>query len=107
MPTGVAVVGFIPNGLPAFHFPEVRINDIQTLIPVSFAAAIVAFSDTMANSRGFANRNHYRVDANQELLALGMSNIVAAAWNLCDFKAFKRMWQYRGVGALSAPCLQW
>ncbi len=160
---GVLVVGMIPNGLPDFHIPVLSIKDIQTLIPVAFAATIVAFSDTMANSRGFADRNHYRVDADQELLALGMGNIVAgltqslpvsgsgsrtavaeaagsktqvtsifaaamvafvllffndflfslplaalggilmaAAWNLCNFQAFKRMWEYRGVGLISA-----
>ncbi len=74
---GVSVVGVIPKGLPDFHLPFVSLKDIQKLIPVAFAAAIVAFSDTMANARGFADRNHYRIDSNQELLALGISNIVA------------------------------
>ena len=153
----------IPRGLPDFHLPNVSLKDFQTLIPVALAAAIVAFSDTMANSRGFADRNHYRIDANQELLALGMGNIVAgltqslpvsgsgsrtavaeaagsrtqvtsiiaaamvglvllfvndllyslplaalggilmaAAWHLCDFQAFRRMWQFRGVAFISA-----
>ena len=44
---------------------------------MAFAAALVAFSDTMATSRGFASRNHYRIDANQEMLALGLGNITA------------------------------
>jgi MFS superfamily sulfate permease-like transporter len=35
----------------------------------------VGYSDTVLTARAFASRNHYRVDANQELLALGLANL--------------------------------
>ena len=44
---------------------------------MAFATALVAISDTVATSRGFASRNHYRIDTNQEMLALGLGNITA------------------------------
>ena len=28
--------------------------------------------------------------------------LIAAAWNLCDFQEFRRMWRYRGVGLVGA-----
>jgi MFS superfamily sulfate permease-like transporter len=160
---GVAVVGNIPRGLPRFQIPILSMQDFQSLVPLAFAAALVAVSDTVATSRGFASRNHYRIDANQEMLALGLGNIVAgltqslpvngsgsrtaaaesagsrtqvtsmvaagmvacvllfltgflyslpsaalggiliaAAWSMCDFQEFRRMWHFRGVGLVGA-----
>ena len=37
----------------------------------------MAYSDNVLTARAFANRNHYTIDANQELLALGTSNLGA------------------------------
>jgi high affinity sulfate transporter 1 len=160
---GVAVVGNIPRGLPRFQIPILSVQDFQSLLPLAFAATLLAFSDTMVTSRGFASRNHYRIDANQEMLALGLGNIaggltqglpvsssgsrtaaaesagsrtqvtsivaagmvaavmlfltgllyslpsaalggilIAAAWNLCDFQEFRRMWRFRGAGLVAA-----
>ena len=160
---GVAVVGSVPEGLPRIQVPIVSLQDLQALLPLALAAALVAFSDSVATSRGFASRNHYRVDANQEMLALGLANIaagvtqglpvsgsgsrtaaaesagsrtqmtsmiaagvvacvmlfftdllyslpsaalggilIAAAWSLCDFGEFRRMWRFRGLGLVGA-----
>ena len=160
---GVAVVGNIPRGLPRFQIPIVSVQDLHSLLPLAFAAALLAFSDTLVTARGFASRNHYRIDANQEMLALGLGNIaagitqslpisssgsrtataesagsrtqltsivaagmvaavmlfltgllyslpsaalggilIAAAWNLCDFQEFRRMWRFRGAGLVGA-----
>ena len=74
---GVAVVGDIPRGLPRLQIPIPSFTDFQVLLPMAFAAALVAISDTVATSRGFASRNHYRIDVNQEILALGLGNITA------------------------------
>jgi high affinity sulfate transporter 1 len=156
---GLAVVGEIPRGLPRVRLPVVTAQELAALIPLALAAALVAFSDSVATSRGFASRNHYRIDANQELRALGLANLaagvtqglpisgsgsrtaaaesaggrtqltsviaaavvacvmmfftgslfslphaalsailLAAAWNLCDFGEFARLWRFRGVG---------
>jgi high affinity sulfate transporter 1 len=75
--SGVAVVGHIPQGLPRLQIPLPSVQDFQSLIPLAFAAALVALSDTVATSRGFASRNRYRIDTNQEMLALGLGNIAA------------------------------
>lgn len=74
---GVAVVGEIPQGLPKFQLPIPTWEDFRQLLPIAFAAALVAFSDTMVTARGFASRNRYRIDANQEMLALGLGNIAS------------------------------
>jgi len=74
---GVAVVGHIPTGLPQLSLPVLSLADVDQLLPVALVAALLSFSDTMVTARAFAARNGYRIDANQELLAIGMANLVA------------------------------
>ena len=39
--------------------------------------AVVGYTDNVLTARAFATRNGYRIDANQELLALGAANLAA------------------------------
>jgi len=74
---GVAIVGDIPQGLPAFGIPEFTLSDIGDLLPLALAVFILAYVEGMAMVRTFANKRQYRADANQELLALGAANIAS------------------------------
>jgi high affinity sulfate transporter 1 len=74
---GVAIVGDIPQGLPAFGIPEFTLSDIGELLPLALAVFILAYVEGMAMVRTFANKRQYRADANQELLALGAANIAS------------------------------
>ncbi|MDP2377343.1 SulP family inorganic anion transporter, partial [Reyranella sp.] len=74
---GLAVVGKIPPGLPALSPPLLSLADFEDLLPVALVAALLSFSDTMITARGFAARNRYRIDGNQELLGIGMANLVS------------------------------
>jgi sulfate permease, SulP family len=71
---GVAVVGTIPAGLPHLTAPRLSIAELPSLTAAAFGIAVVAYSDNVLTARSFANRNQYKIDANQELLALGASN---------------------------------
>jgi sulfate permease, SulP family len=72
---GVAVVGEIPAGLPQFLIPQVSVGDLETLVASAVGIAIVGYSDNVLTARAFASRNNYKIDANQELLALGVANL--------------------------------
>lgn len=74
---GLAVVGPLPQGLPAFQIPIVSLNEIGTLFASALAIALVAFADMSVLSRTFALRGGYEVDRNQELIALGAANVAA------------------------------
>lgn len=74
---GIAVVGRIPTGLPQLALPLPTLADFDDLLAVALAAALLSFSDTMVTARAFAARNHYRIDANQELLGIGMANLMS------------------------------
>jgi high affinity sulfate transporter 1 len=72
---GVAIVGEIPAGLPHFAVPSASLRNLVYLTTAAIGIAIVGYSDNVLTSRAFANRNGYQIDANQELLALGASNL--------------------------------
>jgi MFS superfamily sulfate permease-like transporter len=75
---GIAVIGDIPAGLPIPRLPDASISDMRALLLPAVGVAIVAYSDNVLTARAFATRNHYTVDANQELLALGVTNLGAS-----------------------------
>ncbi|HLM12160.1 MAG TPA: SulP family inorganic anion transporter [Reyranella sp.] len=74
---GIAVVGRIPTGLPQLALPLPALADFDDLLAVALAAALLSFSDTMVTARAFAARNRQRIDANQELLGIGMANLMS------------------------------
>jgi high affinity sulfate transporter 1 len=75
---GVAVIGHVPAGLPVPQAPNVAWRDLKALLLPGVGVAIVAYSDNVLTARAFASRNHDAVDANQELLALGVANLGAS-----------------------------
>lgn len=72
---GLAVVGPLPQGLPTFQFPFVSLDEFGTLFASALAIALVAFADMSMLSRIYALRGGYKVDRNQELIALGVANV--------------------------------
>jgi high affinity sulfate transporter 1 len=75
---GVAVVGVIPSGLPSIQWPPFGLADFGALLVPAFSMALIAFTDVLVNSRSFAMKNRYTVDADQELLGLGAGNVASA-----------------------------
>jgi high affinity sulfate transporter 1 len=73
----LAVVGPLPKGLPSFELPSVSANHLGVLVAGAVGIALVSFADTSVLSRTFAIRGGYRVDPNQELVALGTANVAA------------------------------
>jgi high affinity sulfate transporter 1 len=74
---GLSVVGPLPKGLPSFAIPSVSADQLQALVAGAVGIALVSFADTSVLSRTFAIRGGYRVDPNQELVALGAANVAA------------------------------
>jgi len=74
---GVAVVGPLPQGLPAFQAQLPSPDQWGKLLAGAAAIALVSFADMSVLSRTFALRGGYAVDQNQELVALGAANVAA------------------------------
>jgi high affinity sulfate transporter 1 len=73
----VAVVGAIPGGLPTPRVPAVSFDDLRSLLPVGLGIALVGYTDNVLTARSIASRQGYRIDPNQEMLALGLTNLTA------------------------------
>jgi sulfate permease, SulP family len=72
---GITIVGEIPKGLPSFKLPDFDLAAMQKLIPITLTVGLLGFMETIALGKRFAAKHHYTIDANQELKALGLSNI--------------------------------
>lgn len=70
---GVSTVGLIPPGIPAPRLPDLTV--LPAFAVDSFAIAIVSFAITLSLAKLYATKHKYELDANQELRALGCSNI--------------------------------
>ncbi|PMB44361.1 sodium-independent anion transporter [Fischerella thermalis CCMEE 5201] len=75
---GVKIVGEIPKGLPSVTIPSIDVNHMQALLPAAFAISFVGFMEAFAVGKFLASKRRQKVDANQELIALGAANLSAA-----------------------------
>jgi SulP family sulfate permease len=75
---GVAVIGEVPGGLPAFIIPPFDPDLWVDLLPSSAMIALVAFVESFSIGTTLATRQRTRVNSHQELIALGAANVSAA-----------------------------
>lgn len=74
----VDVVGEIPSGLKAPRAPDVSF--FSQLIGDAFAVAIVGYAINISLGKTFALKHGYKVDSNQELVAVGLCNSIGACF---------------------------
>ena len=80
----VDIVKDIPSGLPEFSIPELDIDLIRELLPIAFTLVMVGYLETISIGKSLeAKQDKYRIRPNQELIALGLSNMVGSL-----FKAY-------------------
>ncbi|MEU8007261.1 sulfate permease [Catellatospora sp. NPDC049111] len=70
---GIATIGKIPSGLPSLAWPD--LTDFADLLLPAVGVMLVGYTDNMLTARAFAARHRQEVDADQELLALGVANL--------------------------------
>jgi high affinity sulfate transporter 1 len=75
---GFKLVGALPQGLPDFHAPGLRVRDVDGVIPLAFACLLLAYVESVSAARTLAQTNGYDIDPRQELLGLGAANLAAA-----------------------------
>ena len=76
---GVVLLGPIPAGLPEPMIPSIAMSDLQPLAIGAIGLALISFNSAMVTARGFAVKNRYEIEPNQELIALGVADIGAGA----------------------------
>ncbi|CAH1794151.1 unnamed protein product [Owenia fusiformis] len=83
-----SVVGPLPEGLPTFQLPNFTLHNGSTTVStaqifsdigIGFGVVpLLSLVETIAIGKAFARQNNYRIDANQELIAIGISNILGS-----------------------------
>ena len=74
---GVQTLGEVPHGLPPFGVRGLDWSDINILLPLALACFLLGAVETAAIGRMFAQSHGYRLDNDQEFLALAGANLAA------------------------------
>jgi high affinity sulfate transporter 1 len=75
---GVRVIGEVPSGLPALHWPAFPPDLLPGLLSNAAGIALIAFTSMVLTSRSFAIKNGYDIDVDREFAALGAANVASA-----------------------------
>lgn len=76
---GIKLVGNVPSGLPSFIMPTLNIEDVKQLAPIAIALALVGYLEAISIGKAMEDKTgEDTIKANQELIALGSSNIVGS-----------------------------
>ncbi len=75
---GVRIVGDIPAGLPPFALPSFDLGLWQQLLVPAVLISLVGFVESVSVAQTLAAKRRQRIVPNQELTALGVSNIASA-----------------------------
>jgi SulP family sulfate permease len=71
----IALVGNIPGQLPPISMPDLSLGTISMLAPEAFAVALLGLIEAVSISRAIATQSNQRIDANQEFVGQGLSNL--------------------------------
>ncbi|PWH82229.1 SulP family inorganic anion transporter [Brumimicrobium oceani] len=76
---GVSVLGDVPSGLPGLSSPSFSMETWSILLPIAITISLVSFAESFAVAKIIQGKHKdYKLDANQELIGLGMANFGAA-----------------------------
>lgn len=75
---GGAVVGTIPQGLPAPSVPHLEWELIPSLLPAALVMALIGFMEATSISKAIAARTGERIDTSKELVGQGLANIAGS-----------------------------
>lgn len=82
------LTGETPQGLPPFQLPLFSKVETNSTVPFSemvqdlgaglAVVPLMGLLETVAIAKAFASQNNYRIDPNQELLAMGLTNLLGS-----------------------------
>jgi sulfate permease, SulP family len=74
---GVQVVGTVPTGLPPLGIPAFDLDLISTLALPALLISVIGYVESVSVAQTLAAKRRQRIDPNQELIALGASNVAS------------------------------
>ena len=80
---GVKTLDAVETGLPKWSLPAFTAVPLKEAVTISLSVAVVIMAETLLAENNFANKNGYRLNDNQEILAFSMGNFLAAFTGCC------------------------
>ena len=74
---GIRIVGDVPGGLSVLTMPSFEPTVLQALLPTAIAISMVGYMESISVAKSLASKRRQKIDANQELIALGVANLGA------------------------------
>lgn len=78
MHAGGRVVGVVPQGLPTLKAPTIEWNALLQLFVSAIAIGLIGFMEAISIAKAMAAKTRQNLDANQELIGQGLSNITGS-----------------------------
>ena len=72
------VIGVVPDGLPAMQLPQIDFNQLINLGTVAIVISLIGFMEAISIAKAMATQTKQRLDADQELIGQGLSNLAAS-----------------------------
>ena len=79
---GLAIVGAVPSGLPAFEIPNLSLDVVKKLLPTVMTVTLIGIVESLSIAKVMDSKHdYYNIQPNRELLALGISKFGGAFFN--------------------------
>lgn len=76
--TGLRTLGPLPGALPPLSYPPISGSTLKSLLPGAVAVTLVSLTQALSIAHAIALKSGQRLDNNQEFIAQGLANVVAA-----------------------------
>lgn len=76
--TGIVSVGHVPSPLPPLSAPRLSLETMRELFGIAASVTVLGLAEAISIARALALRSGQRIDANQEFIGQGLSNIAAS-----------------------------
>ena len=74
----IKTIGVMPAYFPPLSTPDFSLNSLKSLAPEAFAIALLGLIEASSIGRSIATKSNQRIDANQEFVGQGTSNIIGS-----------------------------
>jgi sulfate permease, SulP family len=79
--TGIETVGALPSALPSLSMPDLSYGTLKVLLFPAVVVAVIGLTEAVAIARSVAAKSGQRLDADQEFIGQGLSNIAGSVFS--------------------------
>jgi SulP family sulfate permease len=76
--TGIRTLGKLAGALPPLSAPDLSADTLKALMGIAVGVTLLSLTEAMSIARAVALKSGQRIDANQEFVGQGLSNIAAS-----------------------------